>query len=201
MKTVEKVMKIIMIMVVIVYVFIFQIPYNVEIEPSEAQEILRGAYRPLEDFIKSGTTSDDKGLLNIPSEIKDKNDFVKLFDNKMREKMAEEIFENLVIEKDGQLYIDKEIYIPTLYSEDSIITKSYIKKRRDSLYSYISGKSFKKKEELIIKGKYEIDEELSKLEHLFIQDKNDNWILQITTGTVMHGFVDPNDNPYYRDKK
>lgn len=201
MKIVERIMRIIIMIVVIVGVFIFQIPYNVEIDPSEAVEVLREVYMPLEEFVKSGIPVEDKRLLKAPLEVENRSDFIKLFENKMQNKMSDDIFENLIIEKEDQLYIDKEIYIPTLYSKNSIITKSYIKKRKDSLYSYISGRSYNKKEELIIKGKYEIDEEWSKLDHLFIKDKNGNWILQISSGTVMQGFVNPDNNPYYKDLK
>ena len=199
MKIFKKFIRVIVWIVFILNIFTFQISYNTNIDKSIAKEILREAYMPLENFIKSGIPIEDKELLEVPEEVKNKSDFIKLFKNKIETKMVEEIFEELIIEKEGQLYIDKTLYIPALYSENSIIDKSYIKTRNKSLYLYITGKVDTRREELIVKGKNQVDEHWSELDNFFIKNENGKWILEGSTGTVMHGFVDPDENPWYQD--
>lgn len=198
MKTIQKVIYAIIICILIFNVFTYQIPYNIDITDTEAKDILRKVYMPLEDFIKSGIPLQDKGLLKVPEEVRNKNDFIELFNNKIDNRTLGDFFEELVVEKEGELYIDKTIYIPIPYAENSVIKKCYIKKRKNSLYSYISGKDDIKKDELIIKGKYEMDGDWLKLNNYFIKNENGEWIVQVTTGSTMHGFVDYTQNPYYQ---
>lgn len=175
MKTRQKVMKVIMIFVLILGIAnlaTIPIPHKEKLDNSAAEEILKETYLPLIDFVKAGTPVVGEELLLVPSDIRSENDFIKLFDNKIDNKKLERFFEKLVIEKQEVLYIDKRVYIPTIYDENGSLTNSYIKKSKSSLYSQLLGKNEILKEELIIKEKWKISGD--RRTNIFVMNENGN---------------------------
>lgn len=187
--------------VIIIFIFIFNlvtlpIPHKERFDKSTAEELLKEAYIPLEDFVKSGIPMEDEELLLAANDIRNEKDFIRLFNNKIDNEVVEQFFKDLVIEKQGVLYIDKKVYIPTIYAEDSILTNSYIKKYKGSLYSYISGDNDIQEEKLIIKEKWKVSGEWHRRSNFFIKNEDGEWILDYFTGTSMYRFVDSKDNPW-----
>lgn len=198
-ETRQKVMRVIMIFALILNIANLAtrpISHKEKFDKSIAEEILKEAYLPLIDFVKAGTPVEDEELLLVPKDIRSKNDFIKLFDNKIdnKSKQVEDFFEELVIEKQDVLYIDKRVYIPTIYDEDGTLTNSYIKKYKSSLYSRLLGENKILKEELIIKEKWKISGE--RRTNTFVMNENGQWVLDGFSGTSMNKFVDSNHNPW-----
>ena len=174
------------------------IPSKEKFDKSIAEEILMETYQPLVNFVRTGNPVQGEELLLAPDNIKSENDLIMLFDNKIdnKNKLVDRFFEDLVIEKHGDLYIDKKVYIPTIYEENGSISNSYIKKYKSSLYSQFLGENEILKEELIIKEKWKISGEWYRRTNYFVVNENEQWVLDHFTGTTMHKFVDPNHNPW-----
>lgn len=198
-ETRQKVMRVIMIFALILIIANLAtrpISHKEKFDKSIAEEILKEAYLPLIDFVKAGTPVEDEELLLAAIDIRSENDFINLFDNKIDNKKVERFFEELVIEKQDVLYIDKRVYIPTIYDENGTLTNSYIKKYKSSLYSRLLGENEILKEELIIKEKWKISGEWYRRTNIFTMSENGQWVLVRTSGTGVHGFVDSNHNPW-----
>lgn len=197
MKTKEKlIIRIIIISVVVFSIITQPIPYRVKFDKSIAEELLKETYMPLEDFVKAGIPVEDEELLLVPNDIRNKEDFMRLFNNKINTRIVEDFYKSLVIEKPEGLYIDKKVYIPNIYAESSILTNSYIKKWRRSLYSYISGEDDSKEEKLIIKEKWKISGEWHRRNNYFVKNENGEWVLDHFGGISKYGFTDPSHNPW-----
>jgi hypothetical protein len=161
-----------------------------------AEELLKETYMPLEYFIRNGIPTENDELLLVSDDIKDEKDFIKLFNNKIDSRVVEDFFEDLIIEKEGRLYIDKKVYIPTVYSEESVLTKSYIRKHTKSLYSYILGRDENVEEKLIIKERWKITGEWFRRSNYFVKNDEGEWILDYFNGSRMHKFVEVDHNPW-----
>lgn len=183
------------IFVVILNLVILPIPYRVGFDKSIAEELIKEAYKPLVDFIKVGTLIEGEDLLLAPNDIRNEKEFIRLFNNKIDNKVVEGFFQDLVIEKQGVLYIDKRVYIPNIYAESSILTNSYIKKSK-RLNSFILGNSDKEEEKLVIKEKWKISGEWHRRSNYFVKNDDGEWILDHFTGTGKYKFVDSNNNPW-----
>ena len=192
----KRILMIFVVIINLVNLFTLPFPYRIKFDKSIAEELLKEAYRPLEDFVKAGTPIEGKELLLAPNDIRNEKDFVKIFNNNIDNKVVEEFFEDLVIEKQGVLYIDKKVYIPNIHAEDSKLTSSYIKKKTRSLYSFILGENPVEEEKLVIKEKWQISGEWHRRSNYFIKNENGEWILDYFNGTSMYGFVDSSHNPW-----
>ena len=109
----KKIMKLIMFFVVIINIAnlaTLPIPSKEKFDKSIAEEILMETYQPLVNFVRTGNPVQGEELLLAPDNIKSENDFIMLFDNKIdnKNKFVDRFFEDLVIEKQGDLYIDKK---------------------------------------------------------------------------------------------
>lgn len=200
-ETRQKVMRVIMIFALILNIANLAtrpISHKEKFDNYAAEEILKETYLPLIDFVKAGTPVEDEELLLAPKDIRSKNDFIKLFDNKTdnKTKDLDDFYEELVIEKQGVLYIDKMVYIPTIYDQNGTLTNSYIKKYKSSLYSRLLGENKILKKELIIKQKWKISGEWYRRTSHFVMNENGQWVLDRFSGTSMHKFVDSNHNPW-----
>lgn len=199
MKTRENLMRIMMFFIVIinlVNLVTLPIPYRVGFDKTSAEEILKEAYKPLEDFVKSGVYIGDEGLLLLPDNVRNEEDFINLFDNKVNNRLAEEFFEDIVVEKQGVLYIDRKVYIPNIYAEDSKLTSSYIKKETRSLYSFITGDNHIEEEKLVIKERWKISGEWHRRSNYFVKNESGEWVLDRFNGTGLYGFVEASHNPW-----
>ena len=117
----------------LVNLFLIPIPYKkVDFDRSGAEQLLKESYGPLETFVKSGIAEgqviEGENLLGAPKDVKNEKDFIQLFNDKAEESVVENFFEELVVEKQGELYIDTTVYIPNIYAENGKVTESYIKK-------------------------------------------------------------------------
>ncbi len=185
--------------ILIVFMFIYglltlQIPYKVEFDKSMAEEILKETYRPLEEFVKGLTPIEGEELYLIPKGIRNEKDFVKLFDNRIEDRVAENFFERLTVEKQGVIYVDKKVYIPNIYAENSILTDSYIKKRK-SVYSFILNRD-DVEGKLIIKETWDANGMWDRRSNYFIKNENGEWILEYFNGIATRKFANSNTNPW-----
>lgn len=197
----QKLMKVIMFFIVIINIAnlaTMPIIYKDKFDKSVAEEILKETFWPLIGFVRAGSPVEIEELLLSPVDIRSENDFIKLFENKIdnKNKLVDGFFKDLVIEKQGDLYIDKRVYIPTIFDENGSLTNSYIKKYKSSLYSQLLGENEILKEELIIKEKWKISGEWYKRTNYFVMNENGQWVLDYFTGTTMHKFVESNHNPW-----
>ncbi|AOT69636.1 hypothetical protein [Geosporobacter ferrireducens] len=171
-----------------------QISENTAINKPEAEELLKETYKPLEDFIKELVFLEDENALPIPEHIKEKEDFIGLFNN-MNKISAESIYESLILEKNGELYVDHLAYIPSIYSEDAKISKAFIRKRK-KLVSILMRTGEIESEKLIIKEKWMISQGVHGRSNYFIKNESGDWILEYANGTRSYGFVEPSQNPW-----
>ncbi len=196
MKPKEKLLKILILILFLINLFRTPLPYWAKIDESVAKNLLKEAYSPLEDFITSATPVEDKELLLVSSDIKNKDDFIRSFDNKVDDRVLEDFFEALVIEEEGILYIDETVYIPSIYSENGQVTSHYIRKYTRTLYSVLSGSSETEEDELVIKEKWTISGDWNKRKNYFKRNKEGDWVLNHISGTTMFEFVEASDNPW-----
>lgn len=125
MKDRQKIFQIILAIIAIFNLIRLPIPYNVKFDKSMAEELLKETYMPLEDFVRNGIPTENEELLLVSDDIKDEKDFIKLFNNKIDSRVVEDFFEDLIIEKEGRLYIDKKVYIP-LYIQKRVYLQNPI---------------------------------------------------------------------------
>lgn len=198
MKNKERLMRVLMTFVVIINFFNLvtsPIPYRVKFDKSIAEGILKGAYLPLENFVKSGIPTEDEEFDLVHDDIRNKEDFKRLFTNKTSNRMAEDFFEDLIVEKQGELYIDNRVYIPNIYLEGGKLTSSYIK-RSQKLKSIILGKNEIESEELVIKERWKISGEWRIRRNYFVKNEDGEWILDHFTGTGYYKLVEVSHNPW-----
>ena len=195
MKIGQKIVKVFIIVTAIFSIVTFTFYSKGEFNKTSAEVLLKEAYLPLEVFVRSASPTEKDEVLLVPDNIKNEKDFVKLFDNKVNSRIAEGFFEDLVTEKEGLLYIDRTLYIPNIYAKESEITKAYIRERK-SIYTYLLGDNDPDEKELVIKEKSMISGQWSKRSYYFVQNEKGEWILDSFEGTVMHGFVDIENNPW-----
>lgn len=196
MKIKENLLQILIVFFILINLFRTPLPYRTKIDESMAENLLREAYKPLEDFIKSATPVEGKELLLLPSNINNKDDFIKSFDNRVDGRVLEDFFESLVVERGGVLYIDETIYIPNIYSENGQVTNHYIRKYTRTLYSILSASNEKQEEELLITEKWKVSGNWNKRKNYFERNKEGDWVLNHISGTTMFGFVEASDNPW-----
>lgn len=125
MKNRQKLIQIILGFIIIFNLVRLPIPYNEKFDKSMAEELLKETYMPLEDFVRNGIPTENEELLLVSDDIKDEKDFIKLFNNKIDSRVVEDFFEDLIIEKEGRLYIDKKVYIP-LYIQKRVYLQNPI---------------------------------------------------------------------------
>ena len=198
-KTRESLMRIMMFFIVIinlVNLVTLPIPYRVSFDKTIAEDILKAAYKPLEDFVKAGVSIDSDELLLVSSGIRNEEDFIKLFNNKVNNRLVEGFFEDIVVENQGVLYIDRKVYIPNIHAVDSKLTSSYIKKKTRSLYSFITGDNHIEEEILVIKERWKISGEWHRRSNYFVKNESGEWVLDRFNGTSLYGFVEASHNPW-----
>ena len=191
----QKTIRIIIIFIFIFNLLTFEFYFKEDFDKSTAEEILKEAYLPLINFVKTGTSVEGEDLLLLPRNIKNKKDFAESFNEKAGYAVAEGFFDEMIVEKNGVLYIDKTVYIPNIHSSESELVRSYTEKRL-SLYSYIMGYKDITEEQLVIKEKLKISGKWDKRSNYFVQKENGKWQLDYFDGIGMHGFVDSSDNPW-----
>lgn len=199
----ENSLKILIVFLILINLFRTPLPYRAKIDESIAENLLREAYKPLEDFIKSATLVEGEELLLLPSDINNKDDFIKSFDSRVDDRVLEDFFESLVVEKEDILYIDETIYIPNIYSTNGQVTSHYIRSYTRTLYSILSNSNESKEEELIIKEKWKVSGDWNKRNNYFKRNKEGDWVLNHISGAAMYGFVEASDNPWsinYKDQ-
>ncbi len=175
---------------------------KIEINKLQAEKLLKETYKPLEDFNKSLITTENDKLLLVPNNIKCEEDFFNLFNKKIENSQLKEFYKDLIIEKNGKLYVNSLAYIPSIYTENGEVTKAYIKKT-NKIFSHYRYEN----EELIIKETWTVTGDINKRSNYFVKDQSGEWILDHFNGTSYYGFVDINHNPWkfnreqYRENK
>lgn len=172
-----------------------QITSKVEFDELEGEGLLKEAYGPLEDFVKELKPMENRAYLKVPIHIKNEGDFIHLFNKRVDTNVVKGFYEDLFVEKDGDLYVDSSVYIPNIFAEDSKVTDAYIQKRR-RIYWIVFGIEGYEGEKLVIKELLKIRDEFSKRSNYFVQDENGQWILEYFNGISKYGFVNSEDNPW-----
>lgn len=172
------------------------LPYRVGFDKLRAKEILEETYRPLMDFVKGEDLIDTGDLLLVPHNIRGKDDFIELFDGMISDRVLEGFYQNLVIEKEEGLYIDKKVYIPSiLCAQNGKISKAYIRKEI-SLNPFKSNEDYRE-EGLVIRESWKISGEWRRRSNYFIKDENGEWVLDYFNGSSFYKFVNVEHNPWY----
>ncbi len=184
------------ILLIIINIGTMNVSEKVELDKIEGKKLLKETYAPLENFAKKLKFSKDKKLLLLPSNVKSEEDFIHLFDKKMKEHNAEGFYEDLIIQKGDELFVDPLAYIPTIYAKDSIVARAYIKET-ENLFLKLLGKRDKKRQELIIKERWLISGQWHKRTNYYVKNQNEKWILDHGNGTSVYGFVNINNNPWH----
>ncbi len=168
---------------------------KVKFNKFEADKLLKEAYKPLEDFSKDLIVTEDEKLLLVPSYISCEEDFVNLFNKKMKSIKPKGFYKDLIIEKDGTLYVDASAYIPNIYTEEGQVMMAYTNKRK-RLLPDIFGYEDEEDVKLIITETWRISGEINRRTNYFIKNENGEWILEYFNGTSHYGFVNVNNNPW-----
>lgn len=174
---------------------------KVEFNKVEAEKLLRETYDPLQSFIKELTISEEEGLLVVPNYIKSEADFINLFNGKMEEDNAKDLYERLIVEKNDRLFVNAYVYIPGIYDENGKVIRAYTKKR-EKVYSKFFKNNDKSSIKLIIKEESFMDGEYSTRTNYYIKNQNGKWILDYRNGTSAREFVNIKHNPwskYWKD--
>lgn len=85
----QKTIRIIIIFIFIFNLLTFEFYFKEDFDKSTAEEILKEAYLPLINFVKTGTSVEGEDLLLLPSNIKNKKDFAESFNEKAGYAVAE----------------------------------------------------------------------------------------------------------------
>ena len=134
-------------------------------------------------------------MLLVPDNIDSEADFINLFSEKVKRRVLESFYEDLIIEKDGKLYVDALAYIPNIYSDNGKVRKAYIKKRK-SLSSTIFGGEYEEDEKLMIRESWKVSGEWCNRSNYFSKNESGEWILDYSNGIRRYRFVDINNNPW-----
>ncbi|ABR48262.1 hypothetical protein Amet_2102 [Alkaliphilus metalliredigens QYMF] len=104
---------------------------EISFDKSEAMTVLQETWRPLQEFNNDSIVNEMNNIIFLPEYIEDKSDLIAFFSTAMPERLAEQFFENLIVEdtKHG-LTVNQSAHFPTIYDEDSYIFKAYIRKSR-----------------------------------------------------------------------
>ncbi|QEK11423.1 hypothetical protein FQB35_03010 [Crassaminicella thermophila] len=198
----KKVIKILLsVFIILINIINMNISERLAFDRLEAEKLLKETYRPLENFTKELIVSEDEKLLLVPNYIKNEEDFINLFKEKMQEHNAKGFYKDLIVQKRGQLFVDGFVYIPSIYTKNGRVTRAYIKEKQ-KLISKLFGNDDKKIVELIIKEEWTISGEWHKRSNYYIKNQNGKWMLDHANGTSSYRFVDINNNPwraYWKD--
>lgn len=168
---------------------------KVKIDKLEADKLLKEVYKPLEDFNEDLIATEDVKLLSAPSYITCEEDFLNLFNKKMKDDIPKGFYEDLIIEEDGKFYVDASAYIPNIYTENGQVTVAYIKKTK-RLFHNVFGRRYEDVEKLKITETWRISGETHRRSNYFIKNENGEWILDYFNGTSHYGYADVNNNPW-----
>lgn len=162
-----------------------------------ASQIIQDSYAPLMSLVEDLSITDDSEKLRVPETIKNMKDFEAYMHPKLKASIAQGIYENWIIEEEGQLYADSGYYIPTIYDDSRIITKAYIRIRQPFINKFFYKKESSIKKELIIKERLAVyNTTYNARTYYYELDQNNQWILDHVNGTGSIGFVDPSHNPW-----
>lgn len=167
-----------------------KIPFN----QSNAEKVLKETYKPLDEFVRNLVFMENGQLLRIKDSIKNKKDFAARF-AKMDEHNGKSIYEDLIIEREGKLYVDPLIFIPNIHDESGVVADAYIKKRKN-LRSKLIGGHGEEGEELVIYERWMISGDWHSRRNYFEMNDNGEWILDHANGTSCYGFTRISHNPW-----
>lgn len=196
----QKLIQVFNIILVLSFIGNINISKKVDFDNLEAEKVLKETYEPLEKFAEKLVLLKDEKFFSLPECIQNEKDFISLFTGKMKAHNAKSFYKTLVLEKNDELCINACTYIPSIYTPEAKVTRSYIKES-EKIFSKIFRHNGKKKFELIIKEKW-MDN--SKRTNYYIKKGNDEWILDYANGISKYGFVNRSDNPwniYYKDNE
>jgi len=185
---------------VMVVLALVHIPITSKIPYDEgmALEIIKASYLPVIELVKELEETDDPQLLRLPPNIKSENDFVAVVAYNMEDRLAEKIYEDWIIEKEGQLYAKSSYYIPTIYDDSREITKAYIAEQ-ETLMDKLRNQKDLDSRELIIKERQKIyDTSYHKRTYHYALDGDNNLVLEHVNGTTSMGFAEVTKNPWYK---
>lgn len=172
---------------------------RIEFNELEAKNMLQEVYKPLEDFNRSLIDTEDEGLLLVPDNIGSEADFINLFNNKVKSHVPKSFYKDLMIERDGKLYVDALVYIPNIYSDSGRVRKAYIEKKK-SLFHTIFGGEYEEDEKLMIRESWKVSGEWAKRSNYFSRNEKGEWVLLHANGISRYRFVNVNNNPWSQNR-
>lgn len=190
----EKVFNILSILVFIFTVLNLNISHKTFYEVDKAEAILKDSYAPIEKLIKNLEFSKKYKLLKLPQNIKNKKDFISMFNNKIDKDEINYIYEELVVKKNDMIYINPFVYIPNIYSEDSYIKTAYIKYEQ-KIIDKILNKRNSKEIKLVVKLKLS-DDNFFASKIYFIKNKKHKWVLDSQNFKSIYKYTEIENNPW-----
>lgn len=190
----EKVFNILSILVFIFTVLNLNISHKTFYEVDKAEAILKDSYAPIEKLIKNLEFSKKYKLLKLPQNIKNKKDFISMFNNKIDKDEINYIYEELVVKKNDMIYINPFVYIPNIYSEDSYIKTAYIKYEQ-KIIDKILNKRNSKEIKLVVKLKLS-DDNFFASKIYFIKNKKYKWVLDSQNFKSIYKYTEIENNPW-----
>lgn len=190
----EKVFNILSILVFIFTVLNLNISHKTFYEVDKAEAILKDSYAPIEKLIKNLEFSKKYKLLKLPQNIKNKKDFISMFNNKIDNDEIDYIYEELVVKKNDMIYINPFVYIPNIYSEDSYIKTAYIKYEQ-KIIDKILNKRNSKEIKLVVKLKLS-DDNFFASKIYFIKNKKYKWVLDSQNFKSIYKYTEIENNPW-----
>ncbi|WP_053957625.1 hypothetical protein [Inediibacterium massiliense] len=156
---------------------------KVLINKDQSTIILKEAYQALDDFNRNLKDSNEKNLLVVPDYIESKEDFIESFNGKIARHIIEDFYEDLIFEKEHELFAKKEVYIPSIFAKDSYVENAYIEIKKDR-----KGKVLSKQLIIEERGKIHINESYHR-KNFFIKNKEGKWCLDHFDGIKNYVFV------------
>jgi len=179
-------------------ILMFPISIKEPVEPELARALLFETYKPLNTFVCDLSLTDNPDRLRLPDYVKSCDDFVDLFDGKMNSRTAKEFYEDWIMEDENGLYADSHVYIPSIYTSEPEIMKSYIRTRVE-FGQWIIGKTGNSEVEWIIKVNRTRTNgfPVTTCTYYFDETEEKNWVFDHYNGGGRTNFVEPEHNIWY----
>lgn len=161
-----------------------------------ASEIVKASYLPVMRVVEALEVTSDPDLLKVPSYIKSEEDFVSVLAFNMDDHLAEDIYEDWILEEGGSLYAKSSYYIPTIYDDSREITKAYIASKQSILDKIMKRKEIDSRELIIKERQKEYNTSYHKRTYHYELDEDNNLMLEHVNGTTSIGFAKTEDNPW-----
>lgn len=161
-----------------------------------ASEIIKASYLPVMRVVEALEVTSDPDLLKLPLYINSQEDFVSLLASSMDDHLAEDIYEDWIIEENGSLYAKTSYYIPTIYDDSREITKAYIASKQSLVNKLLRRKEMDSRGLVIKERQKEYNTSYHSRTYYYELDEDNNLMLDHVNGTSSMAFTDITHHPW-----